>query len=127
MKKLLLILIVIACATQLKAQQSAVKPFDQSLFKAPKEWNLHQFKLGDSTLLKNFSTLPKDKLLAATTFKLPDYNMAIAGQLANIDHMPIAKMNGNIDHMPIAKMDGNIDKMPVAKITPLGLPKSITP
>ncbi|MDO3625675.1 hypothetical protein [Mucilaginibacter sp. BT774] len=126
MKKLLLILIVIAGATQLKAQQSATKPFDQNLFKTPKDQNLLQFKPDDSTLFKNFSTIPNKQLLALSPNKLSE-NLSLQNPSVNIDRMPIAKMNGNIDHMPIAKPSGNMEKMPVTKVAPLGLPKPVTP
>lgn len=127
MKKILVLLIVIAGATQLRAQQITIKPFDQNLFKTPKDQNLFQFKPGDSTLFKNFSTLPKDQLLAGAPYKLPDYKMAAANPLVNIDHMPIARVSGNIDHMLIAKPSGNMEKMPVAKVAPLGVLKPVTP
>jgi hypothetical protein len=124
MKKLLLSLIIITTATQLKAQQLGIKPSDPFLFKSPKDLNLQQFKLGDSTLFKNFSTLPKGQLLAVVPNKLPDYSMKSPIAIENIDHMPIAKMNGNIDHMPIAKVSGNIDKMPGSTVI---VPKSANP
>jgi len=124
MKKLSLLLIVIAGATQLRAQQTAIKPFDQNLFKAPKGLHLQQFKPDDSTLLKGFSTLPKGEFLAVTPYKLADYNMNTANSVMNIDRMPIARMNGNIDHMPIAKVSGDIDKMPGSVII---VPKPATP
>ncbi|MBV8389309.1 MAG: hypothetical protein JO080_05875 [Mucilaginibacter sp.] len=127
MKKLFLLLIVIAAATQLKAQQSTLKPFDQNLLKAQKDQNLFQLKLGDSLLLKNFSTIPNEQLLAVTPNKLMDKNLFLRNPAANIDHMPIAKMNGNIDHMPIAKVSGSIDKMPVAKVAPMSLLKPVIP
>jgi len=127
MKKLLLLLIVIAGASQLKAQQATIKPFDQNLFKTPKDQKLMQFKPGDSTLFKNFSAIPNQQLLALVPNKLTDNNMFLLNPAANIDHMPIAKMNGNIDHMLIAKPNGNMEKMPVVKIVPLGLPNPVTP
>lgn len=127
MKKLLLLLIVIAGAPHLRAQQSTVKPFDRDLFKTPKDQNLLQFKPGDSALFKNFSTVPKLESLAVTPYKLPDYKMAAANPFVNIDHMPIAKVSGDIDRMPIAKPSGNMEKMPVANIVPLGLSKPVTP
>jgi hypothetical protein len=127
MKKLLLLLIVIAGASQLKAQQSSIKPFDQNLFKTPKDQNLMQFKLTDSTLFKNFSAIPNQQLLALVPNKLTDNNLFLLNPAANIDRMPIAKMNGNIDHMPIVKPNGNMEKMPVAKVLPLGLPNPVTP
>ena len=127
MKKLLLLLIVIAGATHLRAQQSAIKPFDQNLFKAPKDQNLRQFKPGDSTLFRNFSVIPNGQLLAVMPNKLSDNNPFLLNRAVNIDHMPIAKVSGNIDHMPIAKPSGNMEKMPVAKVVPMGLSKPVTP
>jgi hypothetical protein len=127
MKKLLLLLIVIAGATHLRAQQSAIKPFDQNLFKTLRDQSLPQFKPGDSTLFKSFSTLPKGEFLAVTPYKLPDRKMAVANPFVNIDNMPIAKVGGNIDHMLIAKPSGNMEKMPVAKVVPLGLLNPVTP
>jgi len=127
MKKLLLLLIVIAGASQLKAQQSTIKPLDQNLFKTPKDESLMQFKLGDSTLFKNFSATPNKQLLALAPNKLTVNNLFLLNPAANVDHMPIAKMNGNIDHMPIAKPNGNMEKMPVVKVVPLGLANPVTP
>ena len=125
MKKLLLLLIIIAVATQLKAQQSSVKPFDQNLFKTPKDQSLLQFKPGDSILLKNFPIIPNGQFLAVVPNKLKDNDLFLLNPTANIDHMPIAKVSGNIDHMPIAKVRGNMEKMPVAKIRPSN-PISVT-
>lgn len=127
MKKLLLLLIVIASATQLRAQQSTIKPFDQNLFKTPKDQSLLQFKPGDSTQFKSFSAQPKGEFLAVTPYKLPDYKMTLANSFVNIDHMPIAKVSGNIDRMLIAKPDGKMEKMPVAKVAPLGVLTPATP
>ncbi|MBS1523833.1 MAG: hypothetical protein JST50_22715 [Bacteroidetes bacterium] len=127
MKKILLLLIVIAGVTQLKAQQSTIKPFDQNLLKTPKDQSFFQFKPGDSTLFKNFSVIPNQQLLALAPNKLMDNNVLLLNPAANIDHMPIAKVDGNIDHMPIVKPSGNLEKMPVAKVAPLGLLKPIIP
>jgi hypothetical protein len=127
MKKILLLLIVIAAASQLKAQESTLKSFDQNLFKTPKDQNLMRFKLGDSTLFKNFSAIPNQQLLALVPNKLTDNNMFLLNPTANIDRMPIAKISGNIDHMPVAKPSGNMEKMPVVKVIPLGLPTQPTP
>lgn len=126
MKKILLLLIIIAVATQLKAQQSSVKPFDQNLFKTPKDQSLLQFKPGDSILLKNFPIIPNGQFLTVVPNKLKDNDLFLLNPTANIDHMPIAKVSGNIDHMPIAKVRGNMEKMPVAKIRPSN-PISVTP
>lgn len=127
MKKLLLLLIVVAGASQLKAQQTTIKPFDQNLFKAPKDQNLMKFKPGDSTLFKNFSTIPNGQLLALAPDRSKDSNLFLLNPSANIDHMPIAKVSGNIDRMPVAKPSGSMEKMPVVKVAPLGLPKPVTP
>ena len=130
MKKLLLLLIIIAVASHVKAQQSTIKSFDQNLFKTPKDQSLLQFKSvkpGDSTLFKNFSVTPNGQLLALAPNKLTDNNNFLLNPAANIDHMPIAKVSGNIDRMPIAKPSGNMEKMPVVKVVPLGLPKPATP
>ena len=127
MKKVLLLLIAIVGAFQLKAQQTTTKPFDQNLFKTPKGQNLLQFKPGDSSLFKNFSATPNGQLLAIAPNKLADNNMLLLNPAVNIDHMPIAKVGGNIDHMLIAKPSGNMEKMPVAKVVPLGLLKPVTP
>ena len=127
MKKLLLLLIVIAGATQLRAQQSAVKPFDQNLFKTPKDQRLLQLKSGDSTLFKNFSVVPNERSLALAPNKLLDKNQSLLNPAANIDHMLIAKVSGNIDRMPIVKPSGNMEKMPVIKIAPSRSPLQPTP
>jgi len=123
MKKILLLLIIIAGATQLKAQQSLLDSLNKKLSKANKELNLQQFMHGDSIVFKHLPVFPKKQFLAVTPYKLPDYNMKQL-VLANIDNMPIAKVSGNIDHMPIAKVSGSIDKMPGSVIV---VPKPVTP
>jgi hypothetical protein len=127
MKKLLLLLIIIAGAAQLRAQQATAKPFDQNLFKTPKDQDLMKFKSGDSTLFKNFSVTPNEQLLALAPNKLSDNNLFLRNAATNIDHMPIAKVSGNVDHMLIVKPSGTMEKMPVVKVAPLGLPKPVTP
>jgi hypothetical protein len=120
MKKLLLSLIILIGAWQLKAQQLAAKPSDPLLFKSPKDLNLEQFKVSDSTLFKSFSTLPGKQQLAAlpkvNNGELFNRNMSVTKITSNVDHMPIAKVSGNVDHMPIAKVNSNIDHMPIAKV-----------
>jgi hypothetical protein len=120
MKKLFLSLIILTGASQLKAQQLDVKPSDPLLFKSPKDLNLQKFKSSDSTLFKNFSTLPTMQQLAAlpkvNNNELLNRNMSVTKITSDIDRMPIAKVSGNIDNMPIAKVNGNIDHMPIAKI-----------
>lgn len=96
MKKILLALIVISAATQLKAQQLNTKPADpQLLFKAPK--SLPVFKLADSSLFKNFTPLTNLNQL-----------QSLASLNANTTElvystMPIARMGGNIDNMSVIK------------------------
>jgi hypothetical protein len=99
MKKILLCMLIIAGATELKAQQSTLTPADSLLFKSQKNGQLDQFKLGDSNLFKNLQPLDK------------------AGQLALIQGM---KGNEIIrepfySRMPVVK-PGNVDRMPVAKL-----------
>ena len=127
MKKLFLLLIVITGASQLRAQQLGNKPSDPFLLKTPQELKLQQFKLGDSTLFKGFSALPKGQQLAAMPNKLLDNNLFAIPGVGNIDNMPILKVSGNVDRMPIAKMDGKIDRMPILKVTPLDPLKSVNP
>jgi hypothetical protein len=138
MKKLFLSLIILTGASQLKAQQLDAKPSDPLLFKSQKDLSSQQFKLGDSTLFKNFSKLPGMQQLAAlpqvNSNELFNGNMSVTKMISSIDHMPIAKVSGNIDNMPIAKVSGNIDHMPVAKlggnmvqVVPLVKPQQPTP
>jgi hypothetical protein len=126
MKKLSLLLIVVASAAQLKAQQSTIKPFDQNLFRTPKDQKLLQLKPTDSILLKKFSFIPNKELLALAPNKLMDKNLFLLNPATNIDHMPIARVSGNIDHMLIVKPGGNMEKMPVVKINPAN-PLPVTP
>ena len=138
MKKLLLLLIILTGAWQLKAQQLGIKPSDPLLFKSPKDLNLQQFRVSDSTVFKSFSTPPEIQQLAAlpkvNNGELFNGNMAVTKITSSIDHMPIAKVSGKVDHMPIAKIGGNTDHMPVAKmggnmveVVPLIKPQQPTP
>lgn len=109
MKKIILLLFIIAGSSQLKAQQSNFKPADSLFFKTPKAFNLPQFKLNDSNLLKDFSTLPKSDQLA--------FLKGIANEKSITkfySRMPIAKTYTN-DKMPVAKLNG-IDRMPGKRI-----------
>ena len=120
MKKLFLLLIIIAGTSQTKAQQLVAKPSDPLLLKSPKNLTVQRAKRGDSTLFNDFSTLPGMHQLTGlpkvNSNELFDRNMSVTKITSSIDNMPIAKVCGNIDNMPIAKADGNIDHMPVAKI-----------
>jgi hypothetical protein len=129
MKKILLLLIIVAgaSAVQLKAQQSSNKPSDLFLLKTHPDQTFQQFKLGDSSLFKSFSVLPKVQQLAAIPYKLPDYNSLTRQIGVNIDNMLILKVSGNIDHMPIAKPSGNMERMPILKPTHLDPSKLVNP
>jgi hypothetical protein len=118
MKKILLLLFMIAVVSHLKAQQLTTKPSDSLLFKAPKNMVLQQFKLNDSNLLKNFQNLPKSQQLEM----LPGLNNNNSELFYS--NMPVAKVGGNIDNMPIAKTGGNIDRMPIKSIKVIPLTNS---
>lgn len=109
MKKIILLLFIIAGSSQLKAQQSNFKPADSLFFKTPKAFNLPQFKLNDSNLLKDFPTLPKSDQLAFLKGMDNQKNAEIF-----YNRMPVAKMYSN-DKMPVAKLNGNY-KMAVKRI-----------
>jgi hypothetical protein len=113
MKKIPLLLFMIAVASELMAQQLTVKPSDSVFIKAPKNMGLQQFNLNDSSLFKNFQNLPKSQQLAA----LPGFSNAELFY----SNMPVVRVGGNIDNMPIAKIGGNIDRMPIksVKVVPL--------
>ena len=120
MKKILIILLLIAASCGLKAQQLTLKPADTLLFKSfPKS-----FKLNDSTLFKGFSKLPKIEQLAG----MPGFDMNDKNAEVFYSRMPVAKLYSD-DKMPVARVD-NIDRMPVKKIIiidPLAKLKQPTP
>jgi hypothetical protein len=100
MKKTLLFMLIIAGSTQLKAQQSTLKPVDPPLFDTPKNNGLNQFKFDDSNLFKNLQPLNKAGQLALIQgmkgneiIKQPFYS-----------RMPVVKTDNNVDHMPVAKL-----------------------
>jgi len=110
MKKYLLLLLLVAGVSQLKAQQLSLKPTDTMLFKAPKNFN--GLKWDDSNLLKDLAKLPKTEQLAA----ISNRNSINANTVIFYSRMPVAKLNSN-DRMPVAKPDNiNIDRMPVEKV-----------
>jgi len=119
MKKFALLLIIIAFASQLKAQQLSIKPVDTLLLKAPKGLTSQQFKFSNSILFKNFSDMPKAQQLAV----VPNLGGSNIGLFYST--MPIAKVaDANMDHMPVAKVYGNTDKMPVKRIKVIPLMQS---
>jgi hypothetical protein len=96
MKKILFTVIILAGASQLKAQQK-FNSIDSMLFKAPKNFN--QFKLSDSSLFKNFA--PKQNQLAL----LNSLNNNTNGDIF-YSRMPVAKLESN-DNMAIIKPQSN--------------------
>jgi hypothetical protein len=101
MKKLLLLSLLIAGASQLKAQQLTLKPGSIMLFKTPNDLRLNQFKLNDSTLFKSSHALPtvRERLM----------RKAFKDSITNTDifynTMPIARLSSN-DRMPVARLGG---------------------
>ncbi len=109
MKRILLLLVVIASSYQLKAQQLNFKPADSLLFKAPKEFQ--KFKLNDSILFKGFSTPPKGGELLTP---LSDLKILNKSSEVFYSRMPVGRLYSN-DKMPVARLE-RTDKMPVKKI-----------
>lgn len=112
MKKLLIILLLIAGASQLKAQQLTSKLPASPLLKTPADMSLQQFKLNDSSLfkLKDFSALTKTQQLADLA------SLSKPGKNAELfySRMPVAKVTSD-DKMPTLTTE-NVDRMPVKKI-----------
>ncbi len=96
MKKILLLLVIVAGASQLKAQQHS-NTIDSMLFKAPKNFN--QFKLSDTSLFKNFN--PKQNQLALLNTLRDNKNTEVF-----YSRMPEVKLQGN-DNMAIIKPQSN--------------------
>lgn len=112
MKKLLILLLLIAGAHYLKAQQLTSKLPASPLLKTPADMGSQQFKLNDSSLFKfkNFSALPKMEQLAdLTALSNPNKNAELF-----YSRMPVAKVTGD-DKMPTMGTE-NVDRMPVKKI-----------
>ncbi|MGZ3751132.1 MAG: hypothetical protein ACXVAU_07650, partial [Mucilaginibacter sp.] len=104
-------LLLIAGASQLKAQQPLTFKADTALLKIPKSFM--GLKPDDSALLKGFSNLPKAELLTNLTgWKSPDKNNDLF-----YSRMPVARLYSN-DKMPVARLEGK-DRMPVKKLTVL--------
>ena len=96
MKKVLLIISIIACAYQVKAQQLQLKPLDSALLKSPQLFQ--SLKPNDDALLKNY-------------FKMqPNQSLKDLGALTqSINAIPFAST------MPVAKLTSP-EKMPIAKL-----------
>jgi hypothetical protein len=117
MKKILLIVALIAGAYQLKAQ-TLIKPLDSTLLKSPDIFK--QVKPNDSPLMKQYFSLPA--LQKGTPL------MALAKQpeaIAFASRMPVLKVSSD-DKMPVAKVSSD-DRMPVVMVKPVDPLKPANP
>jgi hypothetical protein len=127
MKKLLVILFVIAGISQLKAQQLNIKPMDPRWFKAPNASGSSKLKPADSVLLKGLIALPQaDPSALLQSLKANTNNSEIF-----YSRMPVQKLKVN-DNM-VAAIPANPNEhytMLVKKykvVDPLAAPKLVTP
>jgi hypothetical protein len=96
MKKILLIVLFIAGAYQLKAQQWQFKPLDSALLKSPQLFQ--NLKPNDDALLKNYlNTQPMQSLKDLGTLSQPGKTEIFYST------MPVAKIGGSADKMAIGK------------------------
>jgi hypothetical protein len=103
MKKILLVLILIRSAYQLKAQQFNLKPADSLLFKTPT--SLYGLKPGDSALFKNFKATLQSNTLLAMLSKMNQsndtgifYSRMPEVKLQSNDNMAILKPSNSNEH-----------------------------
>ena len=106
MKKILLIVALVAGAYQLKAQ-TLPKQLDSALLKSPELFK--QLKPNDSPLLKQYFGIQR---LQKTTPLLALAKQPVVTPFGS--RMPILKVISD-DKMPVTKMSSN-DRMPVAKV-----------
>jgi hypothetical protein len=103
MKKILLLFVIVAGASQVKAQQHS-NTIDSMLFKAPK--NFDQFKLSDSSLFKSLSPKLNQQLLLSNLNK-PNteifYSRMPVVKISPTEKMPTAH-GANVDNMPVLKL-----------------------
>ena len=97
MKKILFTVIILAGASQLKAQQHS-NTIDSMLFKAPKNFN--RFKLSDSSLFRNFS--PQQNQSTVLNGLRDNKNSEVF-----YSTMPVLKVGGKTDNMAIIKPQSN--------------------
>jgi len=124
MKKILLILLIVVGATQLKAQQSLVKPLDSALLKSPQLFQ--NLKPHDDAFLKQqFNKQPLQSLkdlgaLTQTVDVVPFASTMPVAKLTSPEKMPIAKLGDpNIHYTMLIKKIKVVDplvKQPV--VTP---------
>lgn len=118
MKKILFTAIIIAVASQLKAQQK-FGMIDSMLLKAPK--NLYQFKLNDSSLFRNFA--PKQDQFALLNSLTKNGSTDVF-----YSRMPVLKISP-VERIPVAR-GANVDNMPIVKlkaVDPLAAKKRVNP
>ena len=101
MKKIILACIILACAGQLKAQQTLKSIYDSVKISQ----NIGKFKF--DTLRVSISSVQLQNLMAYNAISSPGPYKAYP------DNMPVAVLSGD-SKMPVAKLDGN-DNMPVLK------------
>jgi len=110
MKKLLVVLLILAGSSAVKAQQlNSGKLTDSTLLKSFKDADVFKLKPADSMLFKNFSALPKSNALAS----LQSLNNGPQYAETFYSRMPVAKVMP-ADKMPDAK-GNNIDNMPIKR------------
>jgi hypothetical protein len=100
MKKILLIVLMVACAYQLKAQQLQLKPLDSALLKSPQLFQ--NLKPNDDALLKNYFKVQPNQSLK---------DLALLTQSGNTEifysTMPVLKIAGKADNMAVIKPQSN--------------------
>ncbi|MBS1532685.1 MAG: hypothetical protein JSU01_20450 [Bacteroidetes bacterium] len=116
MKKILLIVPLVAGSYALKAQ-TLVKPLDSTLLKSPELFK--QLKPNDSPLMKQYFNLPPLQNAPLLASIQPIKILPFASR------MPILKVHSD-DKMPIAKMSSD-DHMPVLVVKPVDPLKPVNP
>jgi len=123
MKKLLVVLFILAGSSAVKAQQlNSGKLADSVFSKSFKGTDAFKLKPADSMLFKNFAALPKSDALAS----LQSLNNNAQYAETFYSRMPIVKVKP-VDKMPVAK-GNNTDKMPVKRfkvVDPLAKPANL--
>lgn len=116
MKKILLIVALVAGASQLKAQ-ALVKPMDSLLLKTPNFYK--NIRPDDTSLFKKYFVVPPIQNQAPLAVLKP-----VTGQYF-ASRMPVLKVSSD-DRMPIAKVSSN-DRMPVAVVKSVDPLRPVTP
>jgi len=123
MKKLLVVLFILAGSSAVKAQQlNSGKLADSVFLKLFKGADTFKLKPADSILFKNFAALPKSDALAS----LQSVNITPQYTETFYSRMPVVKVK-SADKMPAAK-GNNTDNMPVKRykvIDPLAKPGNV--